>query len=682
MLYPVVYLAGTLLACLSIKPGFAAVAGEAEAVEETSELLPLSWEEVTELDISTLSRQTQSVKNSPAAAFVITAEDIRRSGVTTLPELLRMVPGMNVAKVNAWNWAISARGFNDLYANKLQVMIDGRSIYDPLVSGVYWGQQNLSLWDIERIEVLRGPSGSLWGANAVNGTVNIVTRSARDTQGGLLFGGGGSEELGFGGVRYGTKISEDSYLRGTVNTAYRDSSADLTATDDTHDNGNAQNATLRMDSQLSRNDQLTLEATLARYRQRGYLIGVTSETPPLWVQNDFGRDGMTGSLQGNWKHTTDSGHLIQTNFAFTQTHWLLGTIQMDRSHAVLDVQHSLPKLDSHQILWGLNFQTVHDQFQNSLTLGFEPAKFAQYNVGWYLQDQIDILDDLKLTLGNRVEHFTFTGWETEPNLRLIWTPNKAHSLWGAVSRAVVLPNRAQHSIRLFVPIPGSSDFVDVKANPDMKTENLLAFELGWRWQILHNFDIDTAAFYNIYDRMQGTQFDGTTLNSPDFAPAFPTNVPIYPATVSNSRQVKSYGVELSANYRANSAWRLQGAYSLNRFDVNYDTSRRWFRDELTEPHSSPNHTLSLRSLYNLTNEIELDAWFRYVGRIVVDRDMAIPDYFTMDLRLGWHPHKDLEISISGQNLLDNQHPEFSDILYIPVASQIQRSVLAQFSWRF
>jgi len=646
-----------------------------DELQSTSELLPLSWEELTDLDVSSLARQAQSVKNSPAAAFVITAEDIRRSGVTSLPEVLRMVPGIDVAKINAWNWAVSARGFNDLYANKLQVMIDGRSIYDPLVSGVYWGQHNPALQDIERIEVLRGPSGSLWGANAVNGTINIVTRSARDTQGGLLFGGGGSEEQGFGGVRYGAKLSDSTYLRGTLNAISRDASVDLLGEQDTHDNGNAESANFRFDSQLSTNDQLMVEANVSRYRQHGYFIGVTSPEPPLWQNNDFGRDGITGSLQGSWKHQTDNGHRWNINTSFMQTNWLLAMNEMSRSQYVVDFQHNLPPIFSdHQLMWGLNYQYINDHFDNSLTLGFEPDQLTQHNAGIFLQDQVDLLENLKLTLGNRVEHFTFTGWETEPNARLLWTPDKQHSLWAAISRAVVLPNRAQHGINLFKPIPGYTTFFDAKANPDMKTENLLAYELGWRWQIANNLDVDTALFYNIYDRMQGTQFTGVIEKDPVFGA-------IRQATVSNYRRVESYGLEMSLNYRVSHDWRLQTSYSTIHFDTTYDKNKPWFRDELTEEHANPQHSVSLRSLLNLTDEIELDTWGRYVDELYIDY-RNIPAYFTLDVRLGWHPHKDLQLSFSAQNLLDNHHPEFSDDLYIPTASQIQRGYLAQFSWRF
>jgi len=668
-------LAFSILLFFSIDIPVSAAENLDEAIESTRELLPLSWEEVTALDVSSLARQEQSVKNSPAAAFVITSEDIRRAGVNSLPEVLRMVPGMHVAKINAWNWAISARGFNDLYANKLQVMIDGRSIYDPLVSGVYWGQQNQTLQDIERIEVLRGPSGSLWGANAVNGIINIVTRSSRDTQGGLVYGGGGTEEHGYGGLRYGGKISESTYMRGTINTIHRDASIDLNGEQDTHDYGDTQNANVRLDSQLGEHDRLMVEANASRFRQHGYFIGVTTPDPPAWRQDDYGRNGIIGSLQGTWEHQSESGHHSNLTMSFTQTNWELAVNEMSRSHYVLDFQHSLPVIGDHHLMWGLKYQMIHDNFDNSLTLGFEPDKFTQNNIGVFLQDQYDITEDLKLILGNRVEHFTYTGWETEPNIRLLWMPNKEHSLWAAASRAVVLPNRAQHSIRILKQIPGQEAFFEARANPQMRTENLLAFEMGWRWQIANNLDIDTALFYNIYDRMQGTKFTGTVTDN---------NYPVpgaLEAIVGNYRQVKSYGLELAANYRINHDWRLQMSYSGIQFDVNYDESEPWFRDPLTEPNFNPNHMLSLRSLFNLTNEIEFDAWARYVDRLYIDQ-RTIPGYFTLDLRLGWHPHKDLEFSISGQNLLDNYHPEFSDILYITTASQIQRGYLAQVSWRF
>lgn len=657
-----------------VQPVVFAEDGTADAIESTSELLPLSWEELTELDVSSLARKEQTVKDTPAAAFVITSEDIRRSGATSLPEILRMVPGMDVGKINAWNWGVSARGFNDLYANKLQVMIDGRSIYDPLVSGVYWGQQNPFLQDIERIEVLRGPSGSLWGANAVNGTINIVTRSASETQGGMVTAGGGTEEQGFGGMRYGTKLSDSTYLRASANTVHRDASIDMAGLHNTHDYGNAQTGNFRLDSRLGDQDKLMLEGNFSRHDQHGFFIGKTSTVAPLWRQDDFGREGVIGSLQGNWSHRTDHGHDWQLNMAYTQTEWQLAVNEMSRSQYVLDFHHSLPAIAEHHLMWGLNYQRISDQFNNSLTLGFEPDRFTQHNVGVFLQDQIDLLPDLKLTLGNRVEHFTYTGWETEPNARLMWTPNKRHSLWAAISRAVVLPNRAQHSIRLFKTIPGTNTFFRAEANPEMLTENLVAYELGWRWQISNNLDADTALFYNIYDRMQGTKFTGNSRVDPVFGT-------VLDATVGNYRQVKSYGLELSLNYRVSHDWRLQASYSANQFEVNYDRNQPWFRDPLTEQHLNPQQNLSLRSLFNLTNEIELDAWGRYVDRLFIDQS-RIPAYISLDLRLGWHPLKALELSLSGQNLLDNQHPEFSDILYIPVASQIQRGYLAQITWRF
>lgn len=654
------------------------LAQESADAESTGELLRLSWEELTEQEVSGLARRQQTVKDSPAAAFVIGSEDIRRSGATSLPEVLRMVPGMNVARVNAWNWAVSARGFNDLYANKLQVMVDGRSIYDPLISGVYWGQHYPLLQNIERIEVLRGPSGSLWGANAVNGTINIITRSARDTQGGLINAGGGTEERGFGGIRYGQKLTDATYLRSTLNGVARDAGIDLAGRQDTHDTSNVENANFRLDSQLNARDKLMLEANVSRYRLNGYLLGKTSPQPPLWQLDDFGKDGVAGSLQGSWWHQTDGDHDWRLNMAFTQTEWQMPISRMSRSLYALDFQHSLPTFADHELMWGLNYQAIADSFENSLTLAFQPDQFTQHNVGLFVQDRITLTEHLQLTLGNRVEHFTYTGWETEPNARLLWTPHKHHQLWAGVSRAVTLPNRAQQSIRLLMPIPGNQQtFFLAAADRSMRTENVLAYELGWRWQISTNLDLDSALFYNIYDRIQGVKVAG----APFIDAGFSTTTAIVPTSIGNYRQIKSYGLELSLNYRINHDWRLQASYSGIQFQANIDQSQPWFLDPQAEQKVNPQHNLSLRSLFNVTNEIELDAWARYVDKVTID-GRAIPAYLALDLRLGWHPHKNLELSLSGQNLLDNQHPEFSDVLYIPVASQIQRAYLAQFSWHF
>ncbi|TPQ25606.1 TonB-dependent receptor plug domain-containing protein [Methylomonas koyamae] len=669
--------AGLCLTLLSAQLAMAAD-DDADALDSTSELLSLSWDELTELKVSGLARQAQTVKDTPAAAFVISAEDIRRSGAASLPELLRMAPGMAVARVNSWNWGVSARGFNDLYANKLQVMIDGRSIYDPLISGVYWGQHIPLLQNIERIEVLRGPSGSLWGANAVNGAINIVTRSAADTEGGLLTAAGGTEERGFGGVRYGQKLSDSTYLRGSINALVRDASVDMAGLHNTHDTGNAETANFRLDSQLTERDQLMLEATATRYRLHGFLTGVSSATPPYWRQDDFGKDGVSGSLQGNWTHQFDGERELRVNMAFTQTDWQMATNRMSRSHYNLDIQHSQPLFGNHHLLWGLNYQIIDDRFDNTLTLGFEPDRFTQHNIGLFAQDNIDLLDNLQLTLGNRVENFTYTGWETEPNARLIWTPHKNHRLWAGVSRAVALPNRAQQSIRLFLPVPGQQSlFFLADANQDMRTENVVAYELGWRWQVNSRLDLDSTVFYNIYDRIQGVKASGFTANAQ--APGFP--LPILDLSVGNYRQMKSYGLELAANYRVSHDWRLQASYTGIRFDNDADSRQPWFLDPLAEEKVNPQHSLSLRSMLDLTDDIELDAWARYVDRISVNQ-VRIPDYISLDLRLGWRPAKNLELSLVGQNLLDGQRPEFNDVVYIPVSSQIQRGYFAQLSWRF
>lgn len=663
-----------ILVCLMVLTGLAVQAADTEgdAIETTSEFLPLSLEELMDQDVTSLARKEQTVKETPSAAFVITSEDIRRSGATNLPDILRMVPGMDVGKINAWNAGVSARGFNDLYANKLQVMVDGRTIYDPLTSGVSWGQQNPFLKDIQRIEVIRGPSGTLWGANAVNGTINIITRSAADTQGGLVSAGAGNKEQS-GGVRYGSKLADNTYLRGSTNGVYRDANVDATGKS-TNDFGNAETVNFRLDSQLNSQDKLMLEGDFSNYKQNGYFVGVSSATPPLWTPNDFGKTGVNSSLQGYWTHQTETGHDWKLNMAFTYTDWRQIVDQMSRTSYVLDFQDSLPVIGRHNLLWGANFQTTSDQFQNSLTLAFKPDNFTQNNSGIFVQDQIDLSKDLKLTLANRVEHFTYTGWETEPNIRLLWKANKIHSLWGAISRSVVVPNRAQHSINLFTPVPGmQTPFLLAIANPQMKTENLLAFELGWRWQAAKNIDVDTALFYNIYDRMQGT-----VITSTSYSPIYGE---ILYAQVGNYRQVKSYGVELALNHRINHRWRLQTSYSAIGFDTSYNNSLIWLRDPLAEKNYDPQQLMSIRSQFDVSNDVEFDVWGRYVDQIHKDR-VNIPSYFGLDVRLGWHPLKNLELSLSGQNLLYNQHPEFSDILYYTVASQIQRSYFCQISWQF
>ncbi len=644
------------------------------------DILPLSLDELMDQNVSSLARKQQVVKNTAAAAFVISAEDIRRSGATNIADVLRMAPGMDVARINSWNWSVSARGFNDLYANKLQVMIDGRSIYDPQTGGVYWGQQNQFLKNIKRIEVIRGPSGTLWGPNAVNAVINIITSDAKETQGGLINGGGGNKEQS-GGVRYGVKLDQNTYARVSGNGVYRDASPSLPSNPigNTADFGNAETTNFRIDSELNSHDKLMLEGEVDDYRLMGYFIGSTSNTGAAanpnwnWQQNNFGRDGDNYSLQGHWEHENDTGHNWKLNMSLTHTNWSLAVDQMNRTYYVLDFHDRFPTMGRHNLMWGVYYQTISDNFVNSYALAFRPDSFTQNNSGVFLQDEIDLSGTMQLTLANRVTNFTYTGWETEPNIRLLWNANKQHNFWGSVSRSVVAPNRAQHSINLFTPIPGQNVFVLTQGNPNMKTENLLAFELGWRWRMLCDLDLDSAFFYNIYDRMQGTYITG-------YADIQPYGEVLH-ASVVNNRQVTSYGAELAMNYHVNHNWRLQASYSYIGFSTRYDPKLNWYRDPLAELHYDPQQQLSLRSLFDVGNDVELDLWGRYVDQIYKDY-IPIPAYFGLDARLGWHPLKNLEISIAGQNLLYEQHTEFADLLYIPMLSQIQRSYFAQFSWRF
>lgn len=475
-------------------------------------------------------------------------------------------------------------------------------------------------------------------------------------------------------------MSDSTYARVYAQTMHRDQSIDMDGKHGTRDFATLPNGGFRVDSTLTDQDSLMVEGDVVSYENRGYFIGQTLLKAPYRLLDDNGLQGTTGSLQGNWRHKAQSGHQWQINMSLTEVAWHTTVADSRRSSYFFDFQHVLPELMHQDILWGLNYQTTSDEFKNSLTLALDPDHFTQHNIGLFVQDEIKLLPErLKLILGNRVEHFTYTGWETEPNAKLLWSPNQQQQVWLGVSRAVVQPSRAQRSMDLLTPIALLENdmplFLRAQGRPNMKAENLLAYELGWRWEISRQLDIDSTVFYNIYDRIQGAQF----LGLPGYDARY--GGLIWNGETGNLKHVNSYGAEISANYKIQPDWRLQVSYSNIQIDERSDPSKRLLNGPNGFEKATPDHIVSCRSLLNLSNTLELDAWLRYRDRIQIGQQ-NIPNYVTLDLRLGWKPVKNLELSLVGQNLLDNHHPEFTDSFYLPIASQIQRAYLAKFTWQF
>lgn len=626
--------------------------------------------------VVTAARKEQSQFETAAATYVITAEDIRRSGATTIPELLRMVPGLDVAHISANKWAISSRGFNGSFATKLLVMIDGRSVYTPLFAGVYWDVQDTLLEDIERIEVVRGPGGTLWGANAVNGVINIITKSAKDTQGGLLHAGYGDREEGFGAVRYGVKPSKDVYLRTYAKYFNRD---DFVGG---NDQWQAQRGGFRMDWDISYQDALTVQGDVydGRSDQR---IKVTSLSPPSTRLLADTEDVNGGNVLLRWQRrpSEESDIILQTYFDNTERESRVLDQRIDTYD--LDFQHRFLLGDRQEITWGLGYRLVSDELKGSFTVSFDPDKRQTQLFSTFLQDQITIREDLWLTLGSKFEHNDYTGFEIQPSARFLWQPLPRHALWGAVSRAVRTPVRSEHDIRFndtaFTdPIVGPS-LVTVLGNEGFESEDLLAYELGYRHQLTQKLSIDVAGFYNTYDNL---------LTVETGAPVFETDPPpmhlFIPVKFDNLMYGETYGIELAADWQAMRNWRLSSSYTWLKMNLHLDSASNdrvpEDRDDDVEG-DSPEHQFQIHSYFNLPHNLEQDTALYYVSRLHSEEDIS--SYTRLDMRLGWHPRNNLELSLSLQNLLEKQNQEITGGAGETFgSSEVPRSIYAKITWKF
>ncbi len=648
-----------------------------------------SLEELLGMEITSVAKKPQRLSHAAAAVHVITSEDIRRSGLSSVPELLRMVPGLHVARIDAGKWAISSRGFNGIRANKLLVLMDGRTLYTPLFSGVYWDVQDTPLEDIERIEVIRGPGGALWGANAVNGVINIITRHSRETQGTLISARAGGEEKA-ATLRQGGALGEDGWLRAYAKTKALDNFEDNGPTA-AHDAWDIQQAGFRGDWRLNPRDALTVQGDIYQGKADqtiGSLADLHSATEFLPDTADL----RGGNLLMRWqrKLSSDSEWELQTYFDHTERRENILEQRIDTFD--VDFHHRFALSESQEITWGLGYRFIQDDIDNSFTVSFTPDRRDQHLYSAFIQDEISLRRDLMLTLGSKFEHNDFTGFEVQPNARLLWQASQAHSLWGAVSRAVHTPSRSDLDIRINVaafsspfvdpdgpgPLPpGTPTLLSIFGNPDLDSEEVIAFELGWRGSLRQDLSVDLAGFYNLYDRLYDTQRELRYETSP------PPSHMLIASNISSRMEGNSYGLELSANWQPIPQWRLTAGYAWQQLDMRTDPAGADPVKVREREAGNPQQQLQLRSLWNIRHDLELDLALYYVDAIDAISPGAfvpIPAYTRLDLRLGWHPTKDLQLSIGGQNLLDDKHPEF--VTRDVVASSVPRTFYGQAILRF
>ena len=597
----------------------------------------MSIEELMNVEVTSVSRQPEPLFTSPSAIQVITGEDIRRSGATSIPEALRLAPNLQVAQVDSRNWAISSRGFNNGLANKLLVMIDGRVVYTPLFAGVFWDVQDTMLDDIDRIEVVSGPGATLWGANAVNGVINILTKSARDTQGMLVTGGGGSQLNGFAAARYGGKLADDVYFRVYGKGFDRDNTLNPSGSEGTNAWFMGQGG-FRVDWMPPSGDVLTFQGD-------GY-GGSFDQTTPA-----------NGSVDGQnmlGRYT----HLLGDNSDFSiQTYWdrtrreIPGTFTETLNTYDIDFQHRFPIGDRQVFIWGAGYRLMADQTGSGTNIAFVPNDRNMQLFSAFVQDEISLIPDrLKATLGTKLEHNDFSDFEFSPSARLAWTPSDRQTIWGAISRPVRSPSRIDTDVR----VPAEPPFALI-GNPDFDSEKLVAYELGYRIRPYDSISVSLAGFYNDYSEIR-------SITTNDFL-------------ISNKDHADEWGLEISANYQPTSFWRLRGGYTYLNKRVRVEPGSSDLSQGRAEGNDPENQFL-IQSMLDLPFNLELDAVLRYVDALP---SPAVPAYVSADLRLAWHATANLEFSIVGQNIFDNQHPEFGAAA---TRQEIPRSVYGKVTWRF
>lgn len=661
------------LTCVAIATG--------PARAHATDLTRFSIEELMNIEVISAAKLAQPLQDAAAAVFVITADDIRRSGATSVPEALRLAPGVEAARIDSSRWSVTIRGFSGRFANKLLVLIDGRSIYTPLFSGVHWEVQDLPLDDIERIEVIRGPGGSLWGANAVNGIINIITKHPRDTQGGLMTLTAGDEERAIAGVRYGGKLGDDAQYR--VYGRFRERDGLVTPDGrDAGDDWRIGKGGFRLDWTPSTTDVVTVQGDLyeADFDQN---FVTPSLAPPYAVRQLATLDASGGSLQARWEHrySATSRMSLQAYYQYEDRSDPLYIADLDTFD--LDFQHSFALGDRQEIVWGLGYRRNQDQFTDTAVSTVDPKDLTTELFSAFVQDQLELIPGrLRLTGGVKFEHNDFTGWEWQPSVRALWTPHPDHRLWAAASRAVRTLSRGEQDARINAftapPSPFTGNLpvlVSLFGSRQLDPEELIAYEIGYRARLSERFSVDATLFHYDYDRILNGNPGTPVLETEPWPPHL-----LLPINFNNAASGAKSGFELAADWRPSRQWRLRLAYSYLDSDLN--------RDDNGDPvyTDGSRQQVSLFSSWNPREDLDVDLWWRYVdgnetNLVSLSSPNKIDPYSSLDLRLAWRPREDLELSLVGANLLDDGHLEFVQEAYgFPV--EVERSIHGQVKWSF
>lgn len=652
-------------------------------------ILAQSFSDMAELDISDLmylevtsvSKKSQKISEAAASIYVLTQDDLQRSGTNSVPEALRMVPGLSVAQLDANKWAISARGFNHLYANKLLVLIDGVSVYSPLFSGVHWEAQDLPIENIERIEVIRGPGATLWGANAVNGVINITTKRAKNTQGVHISQRLGTNDKTITSGRYGGEIGRRGHFR--VFTKIRQTRANVNADgSDAADDWEQARTGFRADWQQGDNDSFTL--------QINHYQGESGETlsfpvnPLPWgggdstqTVNDVMRTSGSNIL-ARWTHTFDNSEITAQTYAATQRR--TESIFHEQYKTVdVEIQHRFTLFKYQEIIWGGGYRMMKGHTTGSKIYSFEHETHSMGLSNLFIQNEFTVIpNQLKTITGIKIEKNDFTNNEIQPNARIIWTPTPHQSYWTAISQAVRTPSMndsyalISSGVQPADPVSGFPEMlISLKGNPNFKSEKLIAYEVGLRLHPIDALTFDASVYYHDYSYLQGVSYNGNSDANND------TFIDTVNLSFNNKQKGSAKGLEVSAHWQPYIRWRLLAGYSF--LDLNLTEAGSTTVE--TQEQESPKHQFQLRSYFDINHDMQFNTILYHVSNIkirdaVIKKNQNIPSYNRLDVNIAWQANKTIKLTSGINNMLQKQHAEFGSVPFVN-ATEVERSIYVQ-----
>ena len=610
-------------------------------------IFSLSLEELLSIEVTTASKIEEKAFESASAIFVITNDDIIRSGVTTIPDALRMAPGIQVAQIDSNKWAITSRGFNRQYSNKLLVLFDGRSVYTPTFSGVYWDSQDYILEDIDRIEVVRGPGGTLWGENAVNGVINIITKKAKDTQGQYASLTTGNYDKFISEYRRGGKTDDGAFYRIYAKYFTREDSTKQSDGSSMNDEWYVSRSGFKYEKSVDANTNYTIQGDVYAGKINQFLLlpvpGGTQETA---ADENF----QGGNIVAKLDKQIDQNKRLDVQFYIDHENrnWLI--LDQKRTTLDLDVQYYTKKSKKHDRILGLEARTIDDFLESKTVastgnayLAYDPEKLNYQIYSFFIQDKYEIIDEkLFITLGSKFGYNEFTNFNFQPTIRASYLQSDNHMLWSSISRAVRTPTRGEDGITVLAAYSGSTALYQ-QGRKTYDNEDLTAYEIGYRYR-KDKFSLDLTSFFNDYNNLRTQYLDGTSY------------------IVSNYGDGKVYGFEVASSIDIKSNWRVSLAYSFLKVDTKNDTGLTYLSDNLSNEGRSPYNQLSLKSYYNFSSKLQLSNMIYFSDNLTAS-GKNVDAYTKLDTSLIYKKTDNLSLKIVGQNLLDSRHQEFSNALF-------------------